>query len=38
MKPIAAMLPVVEELQKNHCLIVISSNDRPTIQEALQSV
>ena len=36
MKPFEAMLPVLQELKKNHCLIVISSNDTPTIQEAMR--
>ena len=36
MKPFTAMLPVLNELKKNHTLIVISSNDKPTIQEALR--
>ena len=36
MKPFNAMRPVLQELKKNHCLIVISSNDTPTIQEALR--
>jgi len=36
MKPFDAMRPVLQELKKNHCLIVISSNDAPTIQEALR--
>ena len=36
MKPFSAMLPVLDELKKNHPLIVISSNDSPTIQEALR--
>ena len=36
MKPFTAMLPVLDELKKNHTLIVISSNDKPTIQEALR--
>ena len=35
MKPFGAMRPVLDELKKNHPLIVISSNDSPTIQEAL---
>jgi phosphoglycolate phosphatase len=36
MKPVAAMLPVVEALQKNNILLVISSNDSVTIQKALE--
>ena len=36
MKPFGAMRPVLDELKKNHPLIVISSNDTPTIQEALR--
>lgn len=36
MKPFGAMLPVLNELKINHPLIVISSNDTPTIQEALR--
>jgi haloacid dehalogenase superfamily, subfamily IA, variant 1 with third motif having Dx(3-4)D or Dx(3-4)E len=36
MKPFDAMRPVFHELKKNHPLIVISSNDTPTIQEALR--
>ena len=36
MKPFDAMRPVLQELKKKHCLIVISSNDTPTIQEALR--
>ena len=35
-KPFDAMRPVLQELKKNHCLIVISSNDTPTIREALR--
>jgi len=35
-KPFEAMWPVLQELKKKHCLIVISSNDTPTIQEALR--
>lgn len=35
-KPFDAMRPVLQELKKKHCLIVISSNDTPTIQEALR--
>jgi phosphoglycolate phosphatase len=36
MKPFSAMLPILNELKNNHLLIVISSNDSPTIQEALR--
>jgi phosphoglycolate phosphatase len=36
MKPFDAMRPVLQELKKNNCLIVISSNDTPTITEALR--
>jgi phosphoglycolate phosphatase len=36
MKPFDAMWPVLQELKKKHCLIVISSNDTPTIREALR--
>jgi len=36
MKPFTAMRPVLDELKKNNILIVISSNDSPTIQEALR--
>ena len=35
-KPITAVLPVVEELHKNHCLIVISSNESSSIKKALE--
>jgi len=35
-KPIAAVVPVVKELHKNHCLIVVSSNDSASIEEALE--
>lgn len=35
-KPFAAMCPVLRELKKKHCVIVISSNDTPTIREALR--
>ena len=35
-KPFDAMWPVLQELKKKHCLIVISSNDTPTIREALR--
>jgi phosphoglycolate phosphatase len=36
MKPFEAVRPVLKELKKKHCLIVISSNDTPTIREALR--
>lgn len=36
MKPFTDILPVLDELKKNNILIVISSNDSPTIQEALR--
>jgi len=36
MKPFTAMLPVLNALKKNNVLIVISSNDAPTIAEALR--
>ncbi len=36
MKPFDAIRPVLRELTKNHPLIVISSNDSPTIKEALR--
>ena len=35
-KPMDAVVPVVRELQKNHCLIVVSSNDSASIKEALE--
>lgn len=35
-KPIKEAAPVVEELHKKHCLIVISSNDTASIKEALE--
>jgi phosphoglycolate phosphatase len=35
-KPVEAVVPVVKELHKNHCLIVISSNESASIKEALQ--
>ena len=35
-KPIAAIVPVVEKLHKNHCLIVVSSNESSSIKEALE--
>lgn len=36
MRPVTAMIDVVEELQKNNILLVISSNDSRTIQAALE--
>jgi phosphoglycolate phosphatase len=36
MKPFDAIRPVLRELAKNHPMIVISSNDTPTISEALR--
>jgi phosphoglycolate phosphatase len=36
MKPFKAMRPVLDDLNNNHTLIVISSNDSPSIQEALR--
>jgi phosphoglycolate phosphatase len=36
MKPFSAMMPVLDELKNNHPLIIISSNDRPTIQKAVR--
>jgi len=35
-KPIEDVVPVVEELHKKHCLIVISSNETASIKEALE--
>jgi phosphoglycolate phosphatase len=35
-KPIAVIVSVVEELHKNHCLIVVSSNESSSIKEALE--
>ena len=35
MRPFPAVGPVLRELKKNHPMVVISSNDTPTIQEAL---
>lgn len=35
MKPVTAILPVIAELQKENVLLIISSNDSGTIQEAL---
>lgn len=36
MKPVAKMLPIIEELQQNNILLVISSNDSGTILNALE--
>jgi phosphoglycolate phosphatase len=36
MIPFPAVAPVIEELHKSHCLIVISSNDYASIKEALE--
>jgi phosphoglycolate phosphatase len=36
MKPFDAIRPVLRELAKNHPMILISSNDTPTIAEALR--
>ena len=36
MKPFPAVAQVIEELHKNHCLIVISSNDNASIKESLE--
>jgi phosphoglycolate phosphatase len=36
MKPFDAMRPVLQKLKNSHRLIVISSNDTPTIREALR--
>ncbi len=36
MRPFDAVRPVLRELAKNHPMVVISSNDTPTIQEALR--
>ena len=36
MKPFDAIRPVLQVLKKNHPLIIISSNDAPTIKEALR--
>lgn len=36
MQPITAMIPVVEELQRNNILLVISSNDSKTVQAAIE--
>ncbi len=35
-KPVAAVVPVVEELYKKNCLVVISSNDSSSIKKALE--
>ena len=35
MRPFPAVGPVLRELKNNHPMVVISSNDTPTIQEAL---
>jgi phosphoglycolate phosphatase len=35
MKPFPEVAPVIEELHKNHCLIVVSSNDCASIKESL---
>lgn len=35
MKPFADVAPVIAELHKKHCLIVVSSNDYASIKEAL---
>ena len=36
MQPVTAMIAVVEEMQKNNILLVISSNNSQTIQAALE--
>ncbi|HUN56005.1 MAG TPA: HAD family hydrolase [Smithella sp.] len=36
MKPFPEVAPVIEELHKNHCLIVVSSNDCASIKESLE--
>lgn len=36
MKPFPDVTPVIEELHKKHCLIVVSSNDYASIKEALE--
>jgi phosphoglycolate phosphatase len=36
MKPFPDVAPVIEELHKKHCLIVVSSNDYASIKEALE--
>lgn len=35
-KPVESVAPIVKELQKDHCLIVISSNETASIREALK--
>ncbi len=35
MKPFPDVAPVIEEMHKKHCLIVVSSNDYESIKEAL---
>lgn len=35
-KPIEGVVPIVNEMHKNHCLIVISSNESSSIKEALE--
>ncbi len=35
-KPMDTVVPVVRELHKNHCLIVVSSNESSSIKEALE--
>ncbi|MFA5323683.1 MAG: HAD family hydrolase [Smithella sp.] len=35
MKPFPDVAPVIEELHKKHCLVVVSSNDYASIKEAL---
>lgn len=36
MKPFPDVAPVIKELHKTHCLIVVSSNDYASIKEALE--
>jgi len=36
LKPFPGIKPVIEELSRNHCLIVVSSNDCASIKEALE--
>lgn len=36
MKPFPDIAPVIEDLHKKHCLIVVSSNDFASIKEALE--
>jgi phosphoglycolate phosphatase len=36
MKPFPTVAPVLEELSRKHCLIVVSSNDHASIKEALE--